>query len=179
LLEQVVKRDLGQGWEEEKDAAEMCPNLPGCEAEKSNVGTLCRIRLKVCEPLIILPAWQSGKAFLLEDEADGGDAQALSLLSEESGDIVNGEGLFAHGDHLLTKRVLLGRLLGSLLWGKKERAVEVLAKFSTEDAKAPWSVAEAFGRLLGRDSLNEVGSEGLVLAVSGVLGEKESPLFPR
>jgi hypothetical protein len=175
----MVKRDLGQVWEEEKDAAEMCPHLPGFEAEKSNIGALCRIRLKVCEPLIILPSWQSGKAFLLKDEADGGDAEALSLFSEESADIVNGEVLFAQGDHLLTMRVLLGSLLGSFLWGKKERAVEVLAKFGAEDAKAPWSVAEAFGRFLGRDSLNEVGSEGLVLAVSGVFGEEESPLFSR
>ncbi|MCI0561486.1 MAG: hypothetical protein MN733_23610, partial [Nitrososphaera sp.] len=81
-------------------------------------------------------------------------------------------------DHLLTKRILLGRLLRSLLWGKKELAVEVLAKFSTQDAKAPRSISEAFGRLLGREPLNEVSSEGFVLAVIGVFGkEKGSLLF--
>src|SRR5262249_32714892 len=134
-----------------------------------------RLWLKMCKPLIIFPAWQSGKAFLLEDEADGGDAQAMTLFGEEARDIVNREVLFAQGDHLLTERVHLGRRLGSPLRGKKEGAVKVLAKFGAEDAKAPRSVAEAFGRLLRRDSLDEVGSEGLVLAVRWCFWEGGKP----
>jgi hypothetical protein len=177
LLEHLIERELGQVREEEKDAAEMCANPPRFETEKSKVGALSRRGLKPLDPLIIFPARQSGKAFLLENDVDGGDAQAPALLSEEAGDIVNGEVLFAHGDDLLTKRVLLGRLLRPFLWGKKEGAVEVLAKFGADDAKTAWCVAEAFGRLLGREPLNEVGSESLILAVSGVLGEEESPLF--
>ena len=114
-----------------------------------------------------------------EDEVDRRDAECLSFFGQKSGNIVNREVLLAQGDHLLTNGILLGRLLGSLLRGEKEGAVEVLAKLSAKDAKAPWSISEAFGRLLGRESLNEVGSEGFVLTVIGVLGNKKGSLLFR
>jgi hypothetical protein len=45
----------------------------------------------------------------------------------------------------------------------------------TEDAKGPWSVAEAMSDLVGGLVLDEVSAEGLVLALLGRFGGEEEP----
>ena len=49
----------------------------------------------------------------------------------------------------------------------------LIAELMDEDAKTPWRVSEAGGRLGRGETLNEEGPEGLVLAMGGVGGLEE------
>jgi hypothetical protein len=127
------------------------------------------------ESLISFPLWQAGEPLLLENGGDRGDAQALSLLCEETSDVVDGEIMLSQSDNLLTDRVLLGRFFWARIRGEEELPVIVMAKLVAEDTEASRGIAEALGHLVRGESLDEVSSEGLVLTVSGVFWFEESP----
>jgi hypothetical protein len=98
----------------------------------------------------------------------------MPLLCEETSDVVDGEILLSQSDNLLTDRVLLGRSFGPRFRGEEELPVKVMAKLVAEDTEASRGVAESLGRLVRGESLDEVGSEGLILAVSGAFWFEES-----
>ena len=51
----------------------------------------------------------------------------------------------------------------------------LVAEAVAEDAEGPRGVAEAFGGLGGGETFDEIGAEGLVLAVERLLGGEEEP----
>ena len=61
----------------------------------------------------------------------------------------------------------------SLLRGKEEGAIWMLAELMSEDTKASRRIPEAAGDFDRREILDEVGPEGFILAVSGICGSKK------
>jgi hypothetical protein len=51
--------------------------------------------------------------------------------------------------------------------------VGVVAELVTEDAKGARGIAEAVGDFVGGHLLDEVGAQGLILALQGILGAEE------
>ncbi len=68
----------------------------------------------------------------------------------------------------------LRRLPSRPRWAE-ELPIKVLAKLVAEHPEAARRVPEAVGYIHGRFAVDEVGPEGLVLAVGGVAGLDESP----
>ena len=89
-------------------------------------------------------------------------------------DVVNREVLFAQGHGLFAHRVAFRCSVGAFLWGEEKPALRVMPKLVAQDAEAAGGITEAFGGFGGRELFHEEGSQGFVLAVSGVGGFQES-----
>src|SRR5262249_36902140 len=83
-------------------------------------------------------------------------------------DIVDGEVLLAQGDDALTQGLLFGGDVGPLVGGEEEAAAGGLAELVDQDTEAAVGVAEAFGDFRAGAALDDVGTQGLVLALGGV-----------
>ena len=99
----------------------------------------------------------------------------MSVLFQRATDIINGEILFAQGDHFIAQGIGFGRSSGPLLGWEKELAVGLLAKLGAKNTEAAGGVAEALSDVFGRKSFHEIRAESLVLSLSGVLGFQENP----
>jgi hypothetical protein len=64
-------------------------------------------------------------------------------------------------------------LTGTLGRRQKERPIRVSTKRVTQNAEAARRVAELPGHFRGRPLLDEVGPQGLVLAMGGIGGDKK------
>jgi hypothetical protein len=97
----------------------------------------------------------------------------LPFFGQGPADVIDGEILFAQGDDLLAP----GIAAGILSWrpaGRKEKVpVGILAKLVTKDTETARGVAKLERGPRGRETLDEEGSEGLVLAVDRVFGFQE------
>ena len=90
-------------------------------------------------------------------------------MAQGPADVVDGEVLLAQGDHAVAAGgPSWAAVWGPLAGGEEEGPLGVLAELVDQDAEAAGRVAEARGGLGGGKSLDEVGAEGLVLAVGGV-----------
>ena len=108
----------------------------------------------------------------------GVDADGVAGLGQFALDVVDGEVALAHGDDQFAHRVTRGCALGPMARGAEELAlVGVVAKLVAQDAEGAWGVAEASRDLLGGAVFDEVGTQGLVLALQGMFGGKEEPGF--
>jgi hypothetical protein len=84
-------------------------------------------------------------------------------------DIVNGEILFPQSDDLIANRLfLLQGFLGYFASSEKEPPVRILPELMTEDPKTPRGVTETSGRLGRRELVDEISSQGFILAMGGV-----------
>ena len=72
-------------------------------------------------------------------------------------------------------QLILLQLLRSLGRRCEESSIRVLAELMAQDAESAWAIAEAPGRLGRAESLDEIGPQGFVLPVGGVLGHEEDP----
>jgi hypothetical protein len=124
----------------------------------------------------ILTPRQAGKAFIMQDLPDGGGTQGSLLVLEGTLDVVDGEVLLAHLQDQLADGVFLGLGMGAMLEFPEEvglGATETMA----QDAKRAWSVAKASGDVSRGKTFDEVGPEGLVLALGGRSGFEEEERF--
>ncbi|MEK7755026.1 MAG: hypothetical protein AAB654_24075, partial [Acidobacteriota bacterium] len=92
---------------------------------------------------------------------------------EHLADVVDGEVLLAQGDDLISQALGLGGGFRSFGRGEEELPLRFLAELVGQNAKASRGVTAAAGGLGGREPFDEVGAEGFVLAVGGVLGLEE------
>ena len=122
---------------------------------------------------IIGPTWQASEAFLLEDLPDGNRAKRAVLVGQVAADVVDRQILLAQRDDPIAERIGFGRSLRSFGRAEEEVAAGILAKLMDQDAEAPWGIAEAAGGLFTGQSLDEIGTKGLVLTMGGVGGFKE------
>jgi len=81
--------------------------------------------------------------------------------------------LLAQGDDLFAEALGLGGGFGAFGRREEELAVGVLAELVDQDAEASRGVTTAAGGFGGREALDEVGAQGFVLAVRGVLRLEE------
>jgi len=90
-------------------------------------------------------------------------------------DVVDGEIPFAHSDGELADTVACGRVSGARAVSLEEAGAEggVVAELVTEAAERSGGVAELEGNRGSRASIQEVGTEGLVLALAGDIGGLE------
>jgi hypothetical protein len=99
----------------------------------------------------------------------------LPALFQDPADIIDGEILLSQCDDLVPETVRFRRSLRSLLRGKEEGAIWMLAEPMGEDTKASRRIPEAVSHFSRREILDEVGPEGFILAVSSIPGfEKEA-----
>ena len=108
----------------------------------------------------------------MQDLPDGGAAEGSAVVLERSLDVIDGKVLLAQGQDEFADGVFLGLGAGAGLEVAEEiglRATEMMA----EDTKGAGGIAESLGDQWGRDALDEVGAEGLVLAVSGEAGSRK------
>ena len=130
-----------------------------------------------CRPFGILAPGQAGEAFLVQDLPDGGGAQGSLLGFENAFDVIDGEVLFAHAEDQLAGRVFLGLGMRAVLQLTEEVGLGA-AEMMTQNAKRAWGVAKAQGDVGREDAFDEVGTEGLVLALGWGSGIEEESGLP-
>jgi hypothetical protein len=102
-------------------------------------------------------------------EADGTALRAQSL-----GDVDHAEALFvAEAEDRLPERLSDGAVLATVGNVAEERGDLTLTELRGEDLHGVDRVVETPGRLGGRTSLEEVGAEGFVAALKGMVGLAE------
>ena len=119
-------------------------------------------------PFVVASAWQSGEAFVLKHQRDRHGTEPMAFFGQGLADVVDGKVLFSQDDDLLADRIGLGRRLRPFGRGQEELPDRAVAEPVDQDAEAAWGVSELFGGLGTGESLDEEGSEGLVLPVGGV-----------
>ena len=130
-------------------------------------------------PFGILAPGQAGEAFLVQDLPDGGGAQGSLLGLQDAFDVIDGEVLLAHAQDQFADRVFLGLGMRAVLQLTEEVGLGA-AEMMTQDAKRAWGVAKALGDVSRGKTFDEVGTEGLVLALGGGSGfEEEASLGVR
>jgi hypothetical protein len=88
-------------------------------------------------------------------------------------DVIDGEILLAQGDNLLPEALLLGGGVGTFGRREEEGPLRVVAELVGQDAEAAGRIAAATGGLGRGEAFDEIGAEGFVLAVGGILGLEE------
>ena len=110
----------------------------------------------------------ASRTLFLKDHGDRRLAERLTFTSESAADVLDGEILLPQGDNLFSKPFLFAGWLTSACGGDEEVAFELIAELMDQDAKAARRRAEPPGGFGGGDTLDEEGSECLVLSVVGV-----------
>ncbi len=124
----------------------------------------------------ILAPGQAGEAFLVQDLPDGGGTQGSLLGLESAFDVVDGEVLLAHPQDQFADSVFLGLGMRAVLELPEEVGLGA-AEMMTQDAKRSWGVAKALGDVSRGKTFDEVGAEGLILALGGGGGFEEEASF--
>jgi hypothetical protein len=138
-----------------------------------HVGHGRAVGVRVLGPFVIGAARQSRKTLLLEDNANIGRAERVSLLLKQAANVINREVLLAGLDDAVANRIGFGSMLGAFGWGQEKGPGGVLTEMVDQDAETALGVAKAAGRLFGGELVDEEGAQSLVLAVGGVGGLKE------
>ena len=120
----------------------------------------------------ILAPGQAGETFVVQDLPDGGGTQGSLLGLQGAFDVIDGEVLLAHPQDQFADRVFLGLGMRAVLEFAEEVGLGA-AEMMTQDAKRAWSVAKAAGDVSRGKTFDEVGAEGLVLALGGGGGFEE------
>ena len=123
-------------------------------------------------PFGILAPGQAGEAFFVQDLPDGGGTQGSLLGLQGAFDVIDGEVLLAHPQDQFADSVFLGLGMGAVLEFAEEVGLGA-AEMMTQDAKRAWGVAKAAGDVRRGKTIDEVGTEGLVLALGGGGGFEE------
>jgi hypothetical protein len=153
------------GYKEEQPS-ELGSKLSGAQVKCAQVGDLGSRGARSGRAFLISASGQLRKTLLLQDETNGSRAEAISATFERFADVVNGEILFAQGDDLFSDPVPLGCRLWALFGWREELAMGILAEVVAEHPETSGGIAEALGNLLGREPIDEICAQGLVLPVS-------------
>jgi hypothetical protein len=124
--------------------------------------------------LFILAPGQAGEAFFVQDLPDGGGTQGSLLGLQGACDVVDGEVLLTHAQDQFAGGIFLGLRMRAALQFTEEVGLGA-AEMMTQDAKRARGVAEAPGDVRRGKTFDEVGPEGLVLALRGGGGFEEEP----
>ena len=96
-------------------------------------------------------------------------------MGQVAADVVDREVLLAKGNDPIAEGIGFGCAEGPFGRGAEEVASGILAKLMDEDAEASRGIAEAASGLVAGQSVDEIGTECLVLAMGGVGGFEEDP----
>jgi hypothetical protein len=122
----------------------------------------------------IQPPRKRSEAFLLEDFSDRRRTERTFLFLQRFTDLVNRMILLAQFDDQVPSRRLLRLPSRPRPCRCKKNGVGLAAEVMTEDLKRSGRVPEGAGNLAGRTVVDEIGSQGLVHALLGVIRlEKE------
>jgi hypothetical protein len=118
---------------------------------------------------------KTGETLLTEQDGEGVDADGVAGGSEFALHVIDREIAFAHGHRQIPNAVAGGRGLRSSLRLAEEGGafLRVVAELMAEDAEGAGGVAEAAGDVAGGLLIDEVSTEGFVLALQGELGGEE------
>ena len=124
-------------------------------------------------PLPIQTSGQGSETLGLEDFPHSGRAQGTAALLEQLADLINRVVLFAQLHDELAGGRLLGLGLRAVARGDEKDWIGLAAEVVAEDVKGVERVAKGAGDVLGRAPLNQISTQGLVLAVFRQAGFKK------
>jgi hypothetical protein len=172
-LQHLVEWDGGEVWGEEEKPRELGTERTWAEIEGADISDGGSLWACSVWAFVISASREPSEALLFENDGDSRGAEHVPRTLECIVDVIDGQVLFAHGDDLIAQAILLRCGLRALLGREEKLAVGVLAELMTKNAKAALGVAKALGHLLGREVIDEVGSQSLVLTVRGARGFEE------
>jgi hypothetical protein len=171
LPKQPLQWNLSQIRDKQIQSPELGPKLADRQIQPVHIRNLCDLGPdNPGESFFVFSSGQPSKPFFLENQRDGYGANLLSALLQDPADVIDGQILLSQRDDLISETVGLRRSLGALLRGKEEGPIWMLTELVGQDSEASRGIAEAAGDLNRRQILNEVGPEGFVLPVSGIVG---------
>ena len=149
----------------------------GSRLKRPDVGHGGRLGPGGLGPFLIEASGQACEALLAEEDRQGIDADVVPGGGQLAADVVDGEVPLPHGDDQVADAIARGRRVRPLAGGREEGGAlgGVMAELVAEDAEGPRGVAEAASDLVGGESLDEVGAEGLVLSLERRFGGQEEP----
>jgi hypothetical protein len=168
VFKQPLQGDLGQIRDKKIQPPELGPESPDRKIQPVYIGNLCDLGPRPWKSFFVSPPGEPGKTFFFENQRNGNGAYPLPALFQDSADIIDGEILLSQRDDLVPEAVSFRRSLRSLLRGKEEGPIWMLAKRMGQDTEASWRIPESAGDFGRREILDEVSPEGFVLAVSGI-----------
>ncbi len=173
--EDLGQADVAHQRDEEPEAAEPGAEGARLEAQGADIGHGGRFGPGGPGPLLIEAAGQAREALLAEEGRQGIDADMVAGDGQLAADVVDGEVPLAHGDDQVADAIARGAGCGPWPAGGKKAAPlgGVVAELVAEDAEGARGVAEAASDLVGGESLDEVGAEGLVLSLERRFGGQE------
>jgi len=172
-LGQFVQLQVHQVWHEEKQAPATSDQGALAQVELAQIGNRFNGGPGEAGPFLIQPPGQWSKAFGFEHLAHGRGAQGTFSLVEGMADVVDGVILLAQLDDELASGRLLGLSLGAAPGTNKEHGIGLPAEVIAENMEGAWRIAELMSDFFGWLALQEIGAEGLVLALSGMAGLSE------
>jgi hypothetical protein len=173
LRDQVVKRDGSQKGNKKKEAAEFGVNRSGAEIKLSYIGPDRGDGFYPGQSFFVSSSWKPGEAVVFQDVGYTDRAELMTSGFKDLGNVINGEVFLSKRDHLFSDLVLFGGFLGPLPWWNEERAMGVFSEVMGQDPETSFRIPEAPGSLLVAYALDEIGAEGFVLPVGGVLRLEE------
>jgi hypothetical protein len=175
LIEDLIETDLTDVGQKEKESAKLCLKVSRGEIQMTYICYGSSLRPYARRPLVIASPGQASKPFFFEDHGYCSRTQFMALIAQEPADIIDGEVLLAQSNDLVPKPVCLGSTLRTFGRRNKEASFWILAKLVTENAEASLCVSKPSSRLSRRETFDEIGSQGLVLPMSGIGGFEKDP----
>jgi hypothetical protein len=147
------------------------------EVQGADIGGGLGIGAKGLRAFFVEASGQAGEAFLAEEHAESVDADGVPSLGQIVLDIVDGPVAFAHGDDEFADRIAGGGIAGSAPDGLEETALlaGIVTELVAEHAKRAGRIPEAMCDFVGGKPFDEVGTQGFVLAMAGVIGGEKEP----
>ena len=150
--------------------------LAGSEHEAPRVGHRLDRGARALRALLIAPSRQWREALGFEHLAHRGGAQWLTTLLQALADLIDGIVALAQLNDQIARGGLLRLLAWAALGGDEEERIGLAAEVVAEHLEGPGAVAEGAGDLPRGALFDEVGPQGLVLAVPGRGGLEEKAL---
>ena len=172
LPNQAGQVAIHQQGQKQEQAAELSREAARGQGELAAIGDGSGRGKERGGTFVILAPGQAGEAFIVQDLPDGGGTQGSLLGLEGAFDVVDGEVLLAHPQDQFADGVFLGLGMRAVLEFTEEVGLGA-AEMMTQDAKGAWGVAKAAGDVSRGKTFDEVGTEGLVLALGGGGGFEE------
>jgi len=173
-LQHRVEVNAHQIGNEQEQPTELGRRRPRRQVELAHIGYLgCR---RSCSrgALVVSAARQPCEPLFLQQLGNGRRAQSLAALGcQRLADLVNRVIVLAQRHHPVAQRVALGLAGRPALRLTEEGTIGVVAELMAQHAEAAGGVAEAAGNLGGRQSLDEVGAQRLVLTMGRACGLEE------
>ena len=152
------------GDEQEQPAAASGEGARG-QGKQSDIGYRLNRGAGLLGPFFIEPPRQRSEPLGFEDFPHAGRAQWALAILKNLADLIDGVVLLAQLDDQVASRRLLGLGLRAVPRGEKKGGVGFPTKMVTKDVEGVERVAEGAGNVLGETALDQVSTQGLVLAV--------------